>query len=93
MTQLELISRIEAERDSLEVHVDICAQRYAQLIAKLDAVDQRFDRLESAVQDIHDRVVNNREATLKTYLGWAGAIIAGLISVSGYLLATFVIGH
>ena len=91
--QLELIQRIDAEREDLDTHVDICAQRYAQLINKLDAVDHRFDRLESAVRDIHDRVVNNREATLKTYLGWAGVIIAGLISVSGYLLATFVIGH
>ncbi len=93
MTQLDLISSIDAERDNLQVHVDICAQRYAQLMAKLDAVDQRFDRLEAAVAEIHARVINSREDTLKTYLGWAGVIIAGLVSVSGYLLATFVIGH
>lgn len=91
--QLELIPSIEAERDSLEVHVDICAQRYSQLIAKLDSVDQRFDRLETVVQEIRDRVTNNQADTLKTYLSWAGVIIAGLISVNGYLLATFVIGH
>jgi tetrahydromethanopterin S-methyltransferase subunit B len=91
--QLELIQSIDAERDSLAVHVDICAQRYSQLIAKLDSVDERFDRLETVVQEIRDRVMNDRTDTLKTYLTWAGVIIAGLISITGYLLATFVIGH
>ena len=90
--QLELIKSIEAEKEDLEVHVDICAQRYAQLIAKFDSVDERFDRLETVVQEIRDRVSTNQTETLKTYLNWAGVIIAGLISITGYLLATFVIG-
>lgn len=92
MTQLELIDPIPAEREDLDTHVDICAQRYSQLIAKLDSVDQRFDRLETVVQEIRDKITYNQDQTLKTYLAWAGVIIAGLISVSGYLLATFVIG-
>lgn len=92
MSQLELIPRIEAERDSLEVHVDICAQRYALLLQRLDSVDTRFDRIETVVQEIHARITQNQDRALKTYLTWAGAIIAGLISVTGYLLATFVIG-
>lgn len=91
MTQLELIASIPAEREDLDTHVDICAQRYSQLIAKLDSVDQRFDRLETVVQEIHDRITKNQDRALKTYLKWAGAIIAGLVSVTGYLLATFVI--
>lgn len=92
VTQLELIPNIEAERESLEVHVDVCAQRYALLLQRLDGMDSRFDRMETVVQEIRDRIMQDRSSTLKTYLKWAGAIIAGLISVSGYLLATFVIG-
>lgn len=91
--QLELIKNLDAERESLELHVDICAQRYAQLINKLDSVDQRFDRLETVVREIHDRVVNNREDTLKTYLGWSGVIIAVLLSCTAYLVTRFVIGN
>ena len=89
---LELIASIDAEREDLGTHVDICAQRYAQLINKLDSVDQRFDRLESVVREIHDRVINTREDTLKTYLGWAGVIIAVLLSSTAYLVTRFVIG-
>jgi hypothetical protein len=92
MTQLELLPGIEAERESLEVHVDVCAQRYALLLQRLENMDQRFDRMETVVQEIHDRITKNQDRTLKTYLTWAGAIITGLISVVGYLLATFVIG-
>lgn len=90
--QLELIKNIDAERESLDVHVDICAQRYLQLINKLDSVDQRFDRLEGVVEEIRDRVTDSREDTLKTYLTWAGIIIAGLTGIVGYLLSHFVIG-
>jgi hypothetical protein len=92
MTQLELIPDIAAERESLEVHVDICAQRYALLLQRLDGMDARFDRMETVVQEIHSRITKNQDQTLKTYLMWAGLIITGLISTTGYLLATFVIG-
>ena len=92
MSQLELIPDIAAERESLQVHVDVCAQRYALLLQRLEHMDQRFDRMETVVQEIHDRITKNQDRTFKTYLAWAGAIIAGLVSVTGYLLATFVIG-
>jgi hypothetical protein len=92
MSQLELIPDIAAERESLEIHVDICAQRYALILQRLDGMDARFDRMETVVQEIHSRITKNQDQTLKTYLMWAGVIITGLISVTGYLLATFVIG-
>lgn len=92
MTQLELIPGIEAERESLEVHVDVCAQRYALLLSRLEHMDQRFDRMETVVQEIRDRITANQDETLKTYLKWAGVAITVLISATGYLLATFVIG-
>ena len=92
MTQQELIPDIAAERESLEVHVDVCAQRYALILQRLDSVDTRFDRIETVVQEIHHKITRNQDQTLRTYLTWAGVIIAGLVSVTGYLLATFVIG-
>ena len=92
MSQLELIPNIEAERESLDIHVDICAQRYALLLQRLEHMDARFDRMETVVQEIHSRITKNQDQTLKTYLMWAGLIITGLISTTGYLLATFVIG-
>jgi hypothetical protein len=92
MTQRELIPDIAAERTSLETHVDVCAQRYALILQRLDSVDTRFDRMETVVQEIHTRITTQQDQTLRTYLMWAGVIIAGLVSITGYLLTTFVIG-
>ena len=91
MSPLELIPDIPAERESLDTHVDICAQRYALLLQRLEHMDQRFDRMETVVQEIHARITHNQDRALETYLTWAGVIIVGLISTVGYLLASFVI--
>ena len=34
MSELTVIRNIEAEKESLELHVDLCAERYSQLIRK-----------------------------------------------------------
>ena len=52
MSELSVIENIKAERTNLELHVDLCAQRYNQLIAKFDEVDQRLDDLTQLCADI-----------------------------------------
>jgi hypothetical protein len=89
--QLELISSIDAERDNLGTHVDICAQRYSQLINKLDSVDQRFDRIETVLSQIQNTMSQDRTGTLKTYLAWSGVIIVLLLGTVGTLLTRYAI--
>jgi len=47
---------IQAEKTNLEVHVDLCAERYTNLIKDINKLEDRMERMESMVQDIHARI-------------------------------------
>ena len=86
MTELSVIENIEAEKTNLELHVDLCAQRYNQLIVKFDEVDQRLDALTQLCSEIKDSVITMKSTTQMTYLRWAGFIIVVLSSIIGGLI-------
>jgi len=81
VTDNQIILPLEEEATNLELHTKLCAQRYQQLINKLDFVDHRLDRLENHVVDIKDRIVNLGSKTSDTYLKWAGVIILTLLGI------------
>jgi len=81
MSELSVIERIAAERTDLALHVDLCAERYGQLIAKFDEVDDRLDQLTEMVTDIKHSVETITTSTLHTYLKWAGFIIVTLLGL------------
>lgn len=47
---------INAEKKDLEVHVDLCAERYTNLIKDINKLEDRMEKIESMVQDIHARI-------------------------------------
>ena len=75
----------ELERQNLEAHVDLCAERYSQLNEKLDMLAQRIAELEQTTRRIHQDLTQFRERTINRYLTWAGAIIGTLCAVVGWL--------
>lgn len=81
MSELSVIDNIEAERTDLSLHVDLCAERYSQLIRKFDEVDSRLDQLTEMVSDIKDSVNRITTSALHTYLKWAGFIIVTLLGI------------
>lgn len=83
MSNLAVIENIESERTDLKLHVDLCAQRYNQLIDKFDEVDQRLDAIQVTCETIKTELVNMKQNTSNTYLKWAGAVILLLGSVIG----------
>ena len=81
MSELSVIERIAAERTDLALHVDLCAERYGQLIAKFDEVDDRLDQLTLMVGEIKHSVETITTSALHTYLKWAGFIIVTLLGI------------
>ena len=81
MTELSVIENLAAERTNLELHVDLCAERYGQLIRKFDEVDGRLDQLTEMVSDIKESVNRITTSALHTYLKWAGFIIVTLLGI------------
>ena len=80
----DIIAAIPAEQDNLALHVQLCEQRYLQLLNKFDTVDQKFDRIETVLTEIKHTIENKETAHTEKYLRWAGVVIG--------LLATFRIG-
>ena len=78
---LDIIDTIPGEQDSLELHVQLCEQRYKQLISKFDLVEHRLDRLEEHIVDIKDAIGGVGKSATATYLKWAGTIISMLITL------------
>jgi len=81
MSELSVIENIQAERTDLALHVDLCAERYGQLIRKFDEVDSRLDQLTEMVSDIKVSVNQITTSALHTYLKWAGFIIVTLLGI------------
>jgi tetrahydromethanopterin S-methyltransferase subunit G len=80
----EVINTIAGESDNLALHVQLCEQRYMQLINKFDAVDHRFERIENVLNEIKNCIDTKETAHTVQYLRWAGGIIG--------ILSTVVIG-
>lgn len=91
MSQIDLIQELEQESTDLALHVDVCAQRYGQLIGKFDVVDEKFSRIEASLVSIREMVAEDRLAAQRTWLAVATTAVLTLLSITGYLLATFVI--
>ena len=81
MTEMTLIEPVTGEDTNLELHTELCAQRYNQLIAKFDEVDTRLDYIQTVLDEIHTNITAMRETTTNTYLRWAGVIIMVLVGI------------
>jgi hypothetical protein len=61
------------ERENLEAHVDLCAQRY-------EVLESRLTKVESKVDDIYELISSGQQSMQKLLIGTAGTVIAGLLS-------------
>jgi tetrahydromethanopterin S-methyltransferase subunit G len=70
------------ERENLEAHVDLCAQRY-------EVLEGRLTKIEEKVETIHAELQSGNKAMLKVLVGATGTIVAGLLSTIVVLLINF----
>ena len=82
----DVIDRIAGESTSLELHVDLCQQRYMQLIGKFDVVDQRLDKIETMLIEIRSGLKSEEAQKYRMYLAWAGMAITALTGLAAHLL-------
>ena len=67
------------EKQSLEAHVDICAERY-------DRLEIRMDILSEKVESNSDAITREATSTRKMMMASTGTIIAALISLVAALV-------
>jgi hypothetical protein len=79
-----IIETIPKESEDLDLHVQLCAQRYAQLMTRLDHVGVRLDKIELMILDIKESIKGEAKDNTDKYLKWGGAVI--------FVLATALVG-
>ena len=85
------------ERESLELHVDLCHLRYQQLEhrvttleKKIDTVSEEVKELASSTQqgfdDIKKMLGKNNDERFRVMIATTGTIIVGLLGMLGYVI-------
>jgi hypothetical protein len=70
------------ERENLEAHVDLCAERYKQL-------DYRLRTIETKVENIHEDITKANTGMVKVIITSAGTIVASLLGLIATLIIKF----
>jgi prefoldin subunit 5 len=77
------------EKKSLEAHVELCAERYNSLEAKLISLEDRMDKVENHLVDIKATLTANDSGQYKTLIAIGttiiGVLITGLITLGVHL--------
>ena len=68
------------ERENLEAHVELCAERYAKLETKLEAVEKKVESLESHIIAIKESLAGSGDRQSKQIIAIGTAIISVLIT-------------
>lgn len=69
----------DIEKENLEAHVELCAQRY-------DNLDKRLTNIESKVSMLQDTIEKSHLSMVKVLIGTAGTVIAGVLSTMFVIL-------
>lgn len=84
------MSTTELEKQSLEAHVDLCAERYGHLKSELLAVqkgvqhtNERLDKLEATLEKIDEKLSEKENNALRSIIKVAGSLIVVLLSTLG----------
>jgi uncharacterized coiled-coil DUF342 family protein len=81
----------DIEKKSLEAHVELCAERYRFLEEKLETMEEKISNLNAVVREVHDMIQNMSDRRADQIQTWGLGLIAVMVAVIGYLLATYVI--
>ena len=80
--EIKMARATDLEKENLEAHVDLCAQRY-------NVLESRLSKIEEKVEDIHTDIQHGNKSMIKVIIGASGTIVAGLLSTIIVILINF----
>ena len=81
-----VIETMTEEGSNLALHVQLCEQRYLQLLHKFDQVDASLDKITATLVIIQSKLETEQSTRLRTYLSWAGVVIVSLLGAVVHLV-------
>jgi hypothetical protein len=76
------IETTNLERENLEAHVDLCAQRYQIL-------EYRLGIIEAKVESIHQDIQKSNKSMSNVVISSAATVVAGLLGLIATLILKF----
>ena len=77
------------EKQNLEAHVELCAERYSSLEEKLNNLESRMDKVETHLVDIKTALSNQDSSQYRTLITIGttiiGVLITGLITLGVHI--------
>jgi hypothetical protein len=80
MSTTTFTSPTDIEKESLEAHVELCAQRYDSMKGNMERMEDRLTNLETMVKQIKDMLVDKENQAYKKMLGIGFTIIGSLLT-------------
>jgi hypothetical protein len=77
----------DIEKENLEAHVELCAERYRRLEEKFETLEGRLDVLAVDLGDIKSDINRDNKVIIRTLIGTAGTIILALVSTGAALFS------
>ena len=81
----------DIEKKSLEAHVELCAERYKLLESRIDSMIVCIDEIKSDIKQVHGMIQIMSEKRNDQIISWGLGTGAVMLSIIGYLIATFVV--
>ncbi len=69
----------DIEKENLEAHVELCAERYRQLETRLSSIEDK-------VANLQDTIEKSSLSTIKVLIGTAGTVIVGILSTLAVII-------
>jgi len=76
----------DIERENLEAHVELCAERYRQLNMKLDSLDNKVTAMEGMISDIKNTLSDANDKHNRQLITIGTSVIVVLIGAIVTLL-------
>lgn len=91
------MSQIDSTEARLNTHEQICAERYRGIELRMTNIDDRFDRLESNVEDIKNTTTKSlseiksmlsaaKDEKFKVMITSTATVIVSLLAMLGYIV-------
>lgn len=81
------MSSTDIEKESLEAHVELCAERYEKLENKLSHLTSRMDKMEMYLMDIRNTLLESKSGQYKLIISIGTTITAVLLAALIAVLA------
>jgi len=76
---LNTMAAADIEKENLEAHVELCAERYRQLNMKLDSLDNKVTAMEGMISDIKNTLSDSSDKHNRQLITIGTSLIVVLI--------------